>query len=611
MIDKNILRIMTCGSVDDGKSTLIGRLLFETESIYEDQMSALVEDSKKYGTQGDKLDYALLLDGLSAEREQGITIDVSYRYFATETRKFIIADSPGHEEYTRNMATAASQADLAILLVNAKDGIQPQTIRHAAILSMVGIKDIIMVVNKMDQVSYKQSFFENIKNDFKEKTTNMNFESVQSVPLSALESENLVHSSDKMQWFNGPDLLSSLHKFQKRENLNPAVLFPIQSVFRPSSEFRGYAGRLRAGTAFVGQNLISAQSGEGVKIAKILNGFKNENSASNGDSIVISLDREIDLSRGDVLLSNLNDVHTSHHFESRLFWFGKEDGHRGRSYLIKLGHQEATCTLVSLKSNFNLEKLSEEKCKKIQTNDIVKVDISTIKPLVFTPYSENKFLGSFILIDKMTHETVAAGMIQHNLRRGENVQPQHLALNRKNREQLNGHKAKVLWMTGLSGSGKSTIANALELKLHQLGYRTFILDGDNIRLGLNKDLGFTDADRVENIRRVSEVAKLMSEAGLVVITSFISPFAKDREMAKELIGEDLFNEIYISTPIEVCEKRDVKGLYKKARNGQIPNFSGISSLYEEPINPLIKVDTSNQSLNDTVETIISKLFQDK
>lgn len=608
MSESTLLRIMTCGSVDDGKSTLIGRLLLETGGIYEDQLRSLRNDSKKYGTQGEEIDYALLLDGLTSEREQGITIDVAYRYFSTDSRRFIIADCPGHEEYTRNMCTAASKSDLAILLLDATKGLQTQTIRHAKIASMLGIKHLILAVNKMDAVAFKRESFLQAEQAFCSMVKDWGFHSFKAIPVCSLSGENLTKASDNTPWYKGPTLLDYLNSIEIKTLSDDKFRFPVQWVNRPNSEFRGFSGTIFSGQISVGDEVMVSTSRQKATIKEILTFDGSLSSAVAGKAITLTLDTEIAVSRGDIFVTDEESIEESHQFEASLFWMGAKTGHRGRSYEIKLSSQTTTGSLTNLKSKLNLTTLAEEDCKEIQCNEIVRVEISTLRPLFLSKFSDNKELGSFILIDKMTNETLAAGIVTHGLRRGRNVQSQKLSLNQNLREKLNGHKAQVIWLTGLSGSGKSTIANALELELHKKGYRTYILDGDNLRMGLNKDLGFTDADRVENIRRIAEVAKLMMDAGLIVIAALISPFEQDRRMARELIGEANFHEIHVSTPLEVCEMRDVKGLYKKARLGQIPNFSGINSSYENPISPQITIDTSSLSLEESVELILKKLF---
>lgn len=608
MSNSNLLRIMTCGSVDDGKSTLIGRLLFEAGAIYEDQLRSLKTDSKKFGTRGEEIDYALLLDGLSSEREQGITIDVAYRYFSTIKRRFIIADCPGHEEYTRNMATAASKSELAILLVNASQGLQIQTLRHAKIASILGIKHLILALNKMDMVGFDEKIFNQINQDFLTKTQGWGFSSIILIPVSAIDGDNLTHKSDRTPWYQGETLLKYLEQADVTVNIKEPFRFPIQWVNRPNSDFRGYSGTMVSGSVSVGDEIIIPSSKQKAHIKEIVTFDGNVQSAEAGKAITLTLDREIDASRGDVLVGEDEAMELGHNFEATLFWMSSQTGHRGRSYEMKLNSQVSQGSITNLKSKLNLTKLIDTECKSIELNDIVQVNLSTSRPVLFTKYADNKEMGSFILIDKMTNATLAAGIITHALRRGENITAQKLSITKTQREELGGHKARVIWMTGLSGSGKSTLANALEIELHQRGQHTYILDGDNIRMGLNKDLSFTDADRIENIRRIAEVAKLMMDAGLVVITAFISPFEDDRRMARELIGEENFHEIFISTPLEICEKRDVKGLYKKARSGKIPNLSGINSGYEKPLAPTLEIDTNSTSVPHAVSMIIKKIF---
>lgn len=583
----DLLRFITCGSVDDGKSTLIGRLLYESQMIFDDQMASLEKESKKQGTQGDQIDFALLVDGLAAEREQGITIDVAYRFFATKKRKFIVADTPGHEQYTRNMVTGASTADVALLLVDARVGLMPQTKRHAYLASLMGIKHVLLVVNKMDLVDHKEEAFRRIEEDFMALSKEMNFESPLAMPLSALKGENIMKRSPYLGWYKGPTLMGYLETVPVQDTLTDKdeAIFPVQWVSRPSETFRGYAGTLAQGRLKVGDEIRATTSGQTACIESLvtMDGLLEE--VSSRQAVTITLDREIEAARGEVFTLAKAPLSTTDQFEATLVWMIEPTGLVGRSYDLKLATQTVPASLTSIKHLIDIQTFQKKPCKGLHLNDIAVCVIATQRPIVYTPFEASKTLGGFILIDRMTHATVAAGVIRHTMRRAQNVHTQPLTITKTEREKLNAHKGRVIWFTGLSGSGKSTYANALEIALHSDGYRTYLLDGDNVRHGLSKDLGFTEEDRVENIRRVAEVAKLMLDAGLVVIASFISPFARDRQMVRELVGEDHFVEVYVATPLEVCETRDPKGLYGQARKGLIPNFSGINSPYEAPEAP--------------------------
>jgi bifunctional enzyme CysN/CysC len=598
-----LLRFITCGSVDDGKSTLIGRLLWESQQIFDDQLTALQADSKRHGTQGQDIDFALLVDGLAAEREQGITIDVAYRFFSTPRRKFIVADTPGHEQYTRNMVTGASTADVAVLLIDARQGVLTQTRRHAYLVSLVGIKQVILAVNKMDLIAYRKEVFDAIVADFNVLAQPLGFESVTPIPLSALKGGNITERSGLTPWYQGPTLMGCLETIPVQESRQNKAVFPVQWVNRPNASFRGFSGTLAAGQLAVGGTVRVTASGQTATLARIVTADGDLPVAHGGDAITLVLDREVDASRGDVIALADQPLEITDQFEATLVWMHDEPGHMGRAYELKLANQWASASLTSLKYRINVNTQAHESCKQLALNDIAVANLALSKPLVFEPYDHNHTLGGFILVDKFTHSTVAAGMIRHNLRRAQNVHRQALSITREDRERLNGHKGKVIWFTGLSGSGNSTIANALEKELHAQGRRTYILDGDNIRQGLNKDLGFTDADRVENIRRVAEVAKLMMDAGLIVMTAFISPFRAERQMARELIGNDNFVEVFVDTPLEVCEQRDPKGLYKKARSGQLPNMTGINSPYEPPENPNY-VFRSNGTVDELLKLLV-------
>jgi len=605
---QDLLRFITCGSVDDGKSTLIGRLLWESQQVFDDQLTALQADSKRHGTQGRDIDFALLVDGLAAEREQGITIDVAYRFFATPRRKFIVADTPGHEQYTRNMVTGASTADVAVLLIDARQGVLTQTRRHAYLVSLVGIKQVILAVNKLDLVGYQQAVFDAIVADFRTLAQPLGFTGITPIPLSALKGDNITERSRHTPWYQGPTLMGCLETLPITKPVHNKVAFPVQWVNRPNASFRGFSGTLAAGQLTVGDPLRITASGQTATLSRIVTADGDLDAVQAGDAVTLVLDREVDASRGDVIALAEQPLEMTDQFEATLVWLQEEPGHMGRAYELKLANQWASASLTSLKYRVDVNTQAHESCKQLALNDIAVANLALSKPLVFTPYEDNNTLGGFILVDKFTHATVAAGMVRHNLRRAQNVHRQALSIARQDRERLNGHQGKVIWFTGLSGSGKSTLANALEKELHTQGKRTYILDGDNIRQGLNKDLGFTDADRVENIRRVAEVAKLMMDAGMIVMTAFISPFRAEREMARELIGAENFIEVFVDTPLEVCEQRDPKGLYKKARSGQIPNMTGINSPYEPPLKPACVIPSSNQDLEGAIRRL-TKLLQ--
>ena len=602
-----LLRFITCGSVDDGKSTLIGRLLYESSQLFDDQLTTLKQDSKKYGTQGDAIDYALLVDGLTAEREQGITIDVAYRFFATDKRKFIVADTPGHEQYTRNMITGASTADVAVLLVDASQGLLPQTRRHAYLVSLMGIRHVVLAVNKMDKVEYAAAVFAQISEDFKAFAQSLNFKSITAIPVSALKGDNVTERSPHTSWYAGPTLTGYLETVDFAQPATDRLIFPVQWVNRPDSGFRGFSGSLAEGGIKIGDEIRITASGHTAKIADIVTMDGSLHAALQGEAVTLVLDKEIDASRGDVMTLAQKPLEMTDQFEATLVWMDEEDGLAGRNYELKLATQWVSASISSIKHRIEVNNLSHTAARKLAMNDISVCNISLSKPVAYDTYAQSKAMGGFILVDKFTHATVAVGMITHNLRRAQNVHKQALNISRKEREKLNGHKGRVIWFTGLSGSGKSSIANALEIALHAKGYRTYILDGDNVRGGLNKDLGFTDADRVENIRRIAEVAKLMMDAGLIVMTSFISPFRREREMARDVIGAEHFVEVFVNTSLEVCEQRDVKGLYKKARAGLLPNMTGIDSAYEAPLSPDVTVNGGEQSLDDAVDMAIARI----
>ena len=601
----NLLRFITCGSVDDGKSTLIGRMLYESQMIFDDQVASLKNDSKKYGTQGENIDFALLVDGLSAEREQGITIDVAYRFFSSSKRKFIVADTPGHEQYTRNMATGASTAELAILLVDARNGILTQTKRHSFIVSLLGIKNIVLAINKMDLVNYDKNIYEKISSEYKLFSKKLNFENIQSIPISALKGDNIHKKSKYMKWYNDKTLFDYLETAKTKIQSSDSFVLPVQNVNRPNLNFRGYSGTIAEGKIRKGDELISLPSNQKVKVKDIFVGERSLKTANLKQSITLTIDKEIDTSRGDILCSKNSSVDVADQFNVNGIWMSEDKGFTGRTYLAKIHNISTSIKIMNIKKIYDVNTLEFAAGNELKLNDVAEISISFNKTVPFSTFKENKILGSLIIIDPINNQTIGMGMINFPLRRSQNIQLQNLTINKNLREKINGHKGQVLWMTGLSGSGKSTIANELEKILYSQGKKTYILDGDNIRHGLNKDLGFTDKDRVENIRRVAEVAKLMCDAGLIVITAFISPFRLEREMARSLFEKNDFKEIYISTPLKVAEKRDPKGLYKKARQGKIPNFTGIDSIYEKPINPELEIDTSKVSLSKAVKKILN------
>ena len=604
----DLLRFITCGSVDDGKSTLIGRMLYEAQCVFEDQVSTLKNDSKKQGTQGDDIDFALLVDGLAAEREQGITIDVAYRFFSTDHRKFIVADTPGHEQYTRNMVTGASTADVAIILLDASQGILTQTRRHSFIASLLGIKHVVLAVNKMDLVDYSESVFESIDEAYKAFSTALNFQSVTAIPLSALKGDNVIERSNKTAWYTGPTLLGFLETVEVRQaQAEHPFRFPVQWVNRPNANFRGYSGTVVAGSIKKGESIRVLPSGEVAQVEEIVLYHSKLDKASVGQAVTITLDHEIDISRGDVLVTADAPCEVSDQFETTLVWMDQEPGFVGRSYAMQIGTQRVNATITSIKHKYNINTFEELSTRSLALNEIGEVTLSLDKAIPFEAYKACQAMGALVLIDRYSHATVAAGMINFALRRAKNIHHQVLSVDKKARAKLNGHPPKVLWFTGLSGSGKSTIADAVEQALYKQGIRTYILDGDNVRHGLNKDVGFTDADRIENIRRIAEVAKLMVDAGLVVLTSFISPFRSERDMARSLFEPGEFIEIYMDVSLETAESRDPKGLYKKARSGELPNFTGIDSAYEAPENAEVNVATDELSIAESVEKILKYL----
>jgi bifunctional enzyme CysN/CysC len=601
---KSLLRFLTCGSVDDGKSTLIGRLLYDTKLIFEDQLATLEADSRKHGTTGEDIDFALLVDGLEAEREQGITIDVAYRFFATSRRKFIVADTPGHEQYTRNMATGASTADLAVVLVDARQGILQQTRRHAFIASLLGIRNVVLAVNKIDLVGFDEAVFQRITADFRAFADGLGFRSLVAVPMSARFGDNVTRRSRSMDWYGGPTLLEHLETVPLEDMAAGAPFrFPVQYVNRPNLDFRGFAGTIASGTIGAGDAVVVAKSGKQSTVKRIVTQDGDLDRAVAGQAVTIVLEDEVDASRGNMLVPPDARPHVADQFAANLVWFDDSALLPGRSYLLRTETDQVTASVTELKYRIDVNSFHHEAAKSLDMNEIGVCNLSTQAPIAFDAYAENKSTGAFVLIDRLTNRTVGAGMILHALRRSSNVHWQALDVDKAERARLKHQKPAVLWFTGLSGSGKSTIANLLEKKLYLAGRHTYILDGDNVRHGLNRDLGFTEEDRVENIRRVAEVARLMADAGLLVLVSFISPFRAERRMAREMMGEDEFVEIFVDTPFEECARRDPKGLYAKALRGEIKNFTGVDSPYEPPERAEIRLETPGRNPEEMVEEI--------
>ena len=588
-----LLRFITCGSVDDGKSTLIGRLLYDSKLLFEDQISALDAMSAKHGTTGaGNLDFALLVDGLQAEMEQGITIDVAYRFFATSHRKFIVADTPGHEQYTRNMVTGASTADLAILLVDARQGILTQTRRHAYLAAMLGIKQVVLAVNKMDLVDYSEQRFKEIRADFASLASYLEIDQPIAIPVSALCGDNITSNSDAMAWYDGPSLLRHLETVPQgySDYHQEPLRFPVQWVNRPNLDFRGFSGTVRAGQVAKGDEIVVLPSAKTSKVKEIVTFNGEKPSARSGEAVTIVLEDEIDISRGDVICSAKDRAEVADQFQARLVWMNEDTMLPGRPYLMKIGAKQVSTTISSIKNKVNINTFEEMATKTLELNEIGTVNINLERPIAFDAHADVPAMGEFILIDRYTNATVGAGMIDYALRRSDNLHMQAIDITKDQRAAQKNQSPKVVWFTGLSGSGKSTVANELQKKLFAAGKHCYILDGDNVRHGLNKDLGFTDADRVENVRRVAEVAKLMADAGLIVLVSFISPFKSERQLARDMMDEGEFVEVFVDTPLEVCEQRDVKGLYAKARRGELKNFTGIDSEYEAPEAPELHLD---------------------
>ncbi len=607
---KSLLRFITCGSVDDGKSTLIGRLLYDSKMIFEDQLATLEADSKRMGTQGQEIDFALLVDGLAAEREQGITIDVAYRFFATEKRKFIVADCPGHEQYTRNMVTGASTADLAVILIDARKGVLVQTRRHSYLAKLLGIRNIVLAVNKMDLIDYDQAKYDAIVVAYMSFAASIGIEHFTAIPISGFKGDNITTESPNTPWFHGALLMEHLETVALDNEADQAkpLRMAVQWVNRPNLDFRGFSGQIATGSVHPGDTIRVLPSGKTTTISKIVTLDGELDEAVAGQSVTLCFADEIDCSRGDVIATADAPPEVSDQFESTIVWMADHALIPGRAYWLKLGTQMVSATVQSPKYTVNVNTMEHLAAKTLELNAIGVAEISTDKPIVFEAYADNHTLGGFILIDKITNATVAAGMLHFSLRRAQNVHWQATDISREAHAALKNQKAKVLWFTGLSGSGKSTIANEVEKTLNLMNRHTFLLDGDNVRHGLNKDLGFTETDRIENIRRVGEVAKLMADAGLIVLTAFISPFRAERDMVRAMLPEGEFIEIFVETPLEVAEARDVKGLYKKARAGQLKNFTGIDSPYEAPENPDIRVNTVEMSPVEAAEHIIRQLI---
>jgi len=596
---KSLLRFITCGSVDDGKSTLIGRLLYESKMIFDDQLAALEADSKRVGTQGQELDLALLVDGLAAEREQGITIDVAYRFFSTDRRKFIVADTPGHEQYTRNMATGASTADLAIILIDARKGVLTQTRRHSYIVSLLGIRHVVLAVNKMDAVGYDRDVFLSIEADYRAFAAQLGLENIVAIPLSALKGDNVLERSPHTPWYEGPPLMTHLETVEVEEDLlQRPFRLPVQWVSRPNQDFRGFAGLIASGSVRVGDPIRALPSGRQSRVARIVTYDGDLQEAVAGQSVMLTLEDEVDVSRGDVLATATAPPGVADQFQVTLIWMNDEAMLPGRPYLMKIGASTVTANVTDLRYKVNVNTLEHTAAKTLELNEIGVCNLNLDRPIPFDPYTTNRDMGGFILIDRFTNNTVAAGLLHFALRRADNVHWQALEVDKDARATLKGQRPALVWFTGLSGAGKSTIANIVERKLHELGRHTYLLDGDNVRHGLNKDLGFTDADRVENVRRVAEVAKLMADAGLIVLASFISPFRAERQLARDLLGDE-FVEVFVDASLEVAEARDRKGLYAKARRGELTNFTGIDSPYEPPESPELHLDAGGDVAAET------------
>ena len=607
---KSLLRFITCGSVDDGKSTLIGRLLYESKMIFEDHMAALEADSKKSGTRGEEIDFALLVDGLAAEREQGITIDVAYRFFSTDKRKFIVADTPGHEQYTRNMVTGASTADLAVILIDARKGVLTQTRRHSYLVSLLGIRQVVLAVNKMDLVGYQQATFDEIEKNYREFAKQIGLENIQPIPLSAVYGDNVVESSTNMSWYSGPTLMHYLETVPTQDESSKLPFrMPVQWVNRPNHEFRGFAGTIVSGSVRPGDRIRVLPSGRESEVARIVTWDGDLESAIEGQSVTLTLRDEIDVSRGNVISAAAKPPQVADQFEATVVWMHDDPMLQGRKYIMKIGAQTVAATITPLKYRVNVNSLEHTAAEKLELNDIGVVEMELDHPIVFQPYKDSRALGGFILMDRLTNNTVGAGLLHFALRRAENVYWQSLDVTQKVRARQKKQQPCLLWFTGLSGAGKSTIANLCEKRLVLSGKHTYLLDGDNVRHGLNKDLGFTPQDRVENIRRVAEVARLMVDAGLIVIASFISPFRSERRMVRDLFKPEEFLEIFIDTPLHLAEERDPKGLYKKARQGLLKNFTGVDSPYEAPEQAEVRIETALQEPYEAADQVIDEMVR--
>ena len=605
---KSLLRFITCGSVDDGKSTLIGRLLYDSQLIYDDHLAAIERDSKTSGTTGDAPDLALLVDGLAAEREQGITIDVAYRFFSTDQRKFIVADTPGHEQYTRNMATGASTADVAVLLIDARHGLQVQTRRHAFITSLLGIRHVVVAVNKMDLVGFNQRRFADIECDFRDFAKALNFTDITCIPVSALDGDNVTSRSDRTEWYKGPTLLGYLEEVEvDSDDLAKPFRFPVQWVNRPNLDFRGFAGTVASGAVSPGDDIIVLPSGKRSSVERIVTFGGDLDKAQTDQAVTLTLKDEVDISRGDVICAAKAPSEQTDQFKATLIWMADEPMYPGRQYLIKTANKTVPAQVARLDHVIDVNDLSEAPAKTLKLNEIGSVDVSLSAPIAFDPYLENRTTGSFIVIDRRSNATVGAGLIRRSLRRAANVTWQDTVVSKASRAALKNQRPALIWFTGLSGAGKSTIANLLEKRLNDIGRHSYILDGDNVRHGLNKDLGFSKADRIENIRRIAEVSKLMVDSGLIVLASFISPYRAERQLARDLLEDGEFVEVFVDTPLDVAEARDVKGLYAKARAGEIKNFTGIDSAYEAPERPELRIDTTAMSAEAAADAIYAWL----
>ncbi len=606
---KSLLRFITCGSVDDGKSTLIGRLLYDSKMLFEDQLAAVEADSKKWGTQGGDIDFALLVDGLAAEREQGITIDVAYRFFSTDRRKFIVADTPGHEQYTRNMITGASTADVAVILIDARKGVLTQTRRHSYLVHLIGIRKVVLAINKMDLMDYSEKVFHRIVDEYREFAQRIGLTDITPIPLSALKGDNMLAHSERTPWYHGPTLMGYLETVEvdeARQQAGPLRL-PVQWVNRPNLDFRGFAGTIASGIVRPGDRIRALPSGRESRVARIVTANGDLPLAVAGQSVTLTLADEIDISRGDVIAAADSPPEVADQFECTIVWMADEPLLPGRPYLLKIGTRTVGATVTEPKYKVNVNTMEHLAAKQLALNEIGVCNIALDRPVAFDPYAVNRDTGGFIIIDRMTNNTVGAGMLHFALRRAHNIHLQAVDVDKAARSRLNGHRPGVLWFTGLSGAGKSTIANLVEKKLHAMGRHTYLLDGDNVRHGLNKDLGFTEADRVENIRRVAEVARLMVDAGLIVLTAFISPFRAERALARSLLAAREFVEVHVDTPLDVAESRDVKGLYRKARRGELKNFTGIDSPYEAPEDPELRVDTVQRTPEEAADLVVARI----